>query len=282
MRLLWFIPHGITFTRPERTSRYWGGFSSTVKPIGRRQAAAVVANGQRYARELVSLLEGAGFVVKDEGSEAWNRTYRVGEGFNRFDPGSNGRIYNVNIGFFGPPMEFDELAQHLAALPWGVVAGFGDQSSPYRASYVMSFNERYGHSGNVTLSQRKDAQQITAGLSVHSRSHFYGWAKHDPLWRILRQGRSEDADERIARERKRLGFQRQPWLVHAAPPGGMRRSEARRRIRLYLRGAGVKIKRMRFRLKRAETGWNIALSGSPTTSLKGLHITDEGYIQPLD
>lgn len=280
MRALWFIPHGITFTGPERSSGYPGGFASTLNPIGRRQAAAVAARGQHRARELVSLLEGAGYTAEDEGTENWNKTDLVGEGFNRFDKGSNGRVHSLTIWFSAPPGEFDELMQRFAALPSGIIIDARDESPRHGRRYVMWPKQRYGHDSSITLSQRKDSSQVSARLSLHSHAYFYRWAKRDAFWRILIHGSSENLEEQQRREQRRLGFYNQrPWPVHAAPPGGLRKSEAEERVRLYLIGAGVETDRMKFAGRRAADGWDITITGGPTAGLDGLHIGDDGRIR---
>ncbi|MFB7721494.1 hypothetical protein [Nocardia sp. NPDC056100] len=279
MRSLWFIPHGITFIGPDRRTPYWGGFSSTLNPITGRQAAAVSARGQRRAREAVSLLEGAGFVSKLDGSESWRRTDFVGEGFNRFDKGFNGRTHWITARFDGPPVEFDELVRLFAAMPDAVVRDTHDRTTARGRTLVVRLAARWGHSGVITLLQKTSEQRITAGLEIVSGPYFYRWAKRDPGWRIVVRGRDSNLAENTAREVRRLGYKSREWPVHVALTGGIARSEALTRVRLYLRGAGVDLRRARLRAHRADNGWQIAITGdSALHALARLDIDAAGRI----
>ncbi|MGW4244228.1 hypothetical protein [Nocardia sp. NPDC004722] len=279
MRMLWFIPHGVRVVGPERYTRYWGGFCSTLNPITRRQAAAVVAKERRRARELVSLLEGLGFVAVEEGSESWGATRQVGEGFNRFDRANNGRYLHVTGRFVGLPGSFDEVVERFSGMPRRVVFDTSVMAHVRGRELAVQLPDRYGQSARITVKQRKESPETTAQLLVSSGSFFYGWDNHDPLWRVMLHGRSENGNEKRERERKRLGFGRQAWAVHSTPPGGMRKVEALRRIRLYLVGAGVDIERMRLTARRDDGGWGVGIGGSPVESLRALWIGDDGTIR---
>ncbi|WP_433564593.1 hypothetical protein ACQP1O_04300 [Nocardia sp. CA-151230] len=282
MRSLWFIPHGIAVVGPEESTGYRGGVSSTLKPIGKAQAAAVIAHGRRRASELVSLLEGAGFTADGDGSETWSANAFVGEGFNRVDKGSNGRLHEITAGFSGPPAEFDELVSRFAAMPSDVVGEIENRTATHRRTCRVRLADGSWHSGIITLVQPKDSRLITAGLQVTGGPYFYGWAKRPALWRIPFTNTSDHyrhSEKNRQREAERLGFfDRRPWPVHAAAPGGMSAAEASSRIRMYLIGAGVDIGAMGFAPQRIDGGWDVVLSGSPTATLDALRITDEGYV----
>ncbi|MFE3025152.1 hypothetical protein [Nocardia tengchongensis] len=283
MRTLWFIPQGVRRIGPEEYTDYQGGIASTLTPISKRQAAAVIAQGGRRARELVSLLEGLGFEPELDGSETWDKASLVGEGFNRFDKGFNGRIHQISARFSGPPIEFDDLVRRFAAMPATVVTRTREDSSAKTRELEVLLDDRYGHSARIDVQQRKDSGLISARLQVTSRAFFYRWDKRDAVWSILARGRGENLEEQQAREIERLGFRRRrSWPVHDAPSGGLLESEAAERIRLYLVGAGVDADAMSFTPQRRQVGWDVAIAGGPTAALDALHITDDGHIGPRE
>ncbi|AYF77073.1 hypothetical protein D7D52_28345 [Nocardia yunnanensis] len=281
MRSLWFIPHGIAVVGAEESTGYRGGVSSTLNPIGKHQAAAVVAHGRRRANEVVSLLEGAGFVATGDGTETWSATAFVGEGFNRFDKAANGRVHEISANFSAPPAEFDELVNRFAAMPSDVVADTENRSAPHRMRCLIRLADGSGHSGVITIDRSNDSREITAGLRVTGGPYFYRWEKRPALWRMPFTNTS-DYYRHSARsqrlEAERLGFfDRRSWPVHATVPG-VSESEAASRIRMYLIGAGVDTAAMRFTPQRADDGWDVAIAGSPTAASSRMHIADDGYI----
>lgn len=286
MRSLWFIPHGIAVVGAEESTGYRGGFSSTLNPIGKRQAAAVVAHGRRRATELTSLLEGVGFVAEGEGTETWSTTAFVGEGFNRVQKGANGRLHEISVKFSGPPSEFDDLVSRFADMPSDVVIGIENRSATHRQSFLVRLADNYGHSGIITLIQPRDSRQTTANLQVTGGPYFYGWDKRPALWRIPFTKTSDHyrhSEKNQRQEAARLGFfDRRPWPVHAAPQSGLSKSEASSRVRMYLIGAGVDTTPITFAPERTDGGWDVALAGSPTDALDVLHISDDGYIGPRE
>ncbi|MFE3222516.1 hypothetical protein [Nocardia sp. NPDC059228] len=235
---------------------------------------------------MTSLLEGAGFVAEDEGTETWSTTAFVGEGFNRVHKGSNGRLHEISANFSGPPAEFGELASRFADMPFDVVTGIENRSAAHRQSCLVRLTEGAGHSGVITLVQPRDSRQITATLQVTGGPYFYGWDKRPALWRIPFTNTSDyyrHSEKNQRREAERLGFfDRRPWPVHAAPPGGLSESEASSRVRMYLIGAGVDTAPMTFTSQRVDDAWDVVLAGSPTAALDALRITDDGYIGPRE
>ncbi|WP_040804510.1 hypothetical protein [Nocardia concava] len=282
MRSLWFIPHGNTVTEPEGTTGYRGGWSSTLHPISTRQAAAVAAHGRRRAREMLSLLEGAGFVAVEDGSEYWSETELVGEGFNRFDKGYNGRVHKVsaNLTLPGSTVDISELARRFTDLPSTIIERV--RADTRDQTYTLFLPGRHGHTGNIKMTKREDPPRITVNLLAVSKRYFYRWDKRDSIWRILLQNRTEqDYEDRKAREIARLGFSSRDWPVHATLPDGMVEEEATDRVRLYLMGAGVDTAAANLRAQRIENGWDVAISGDPALDALGvLRITDSGRIGP--
>ncbi|GAB2562455.1 hypothetical protein GCM10027167_81960 [Nocardia heshunensis] len=281
MRSLWFIPQGNTVIEPEATTGYRGGWSSTLRPLTERQAAAVAAHGRRRAREIVSLLEGAGFVADATGAERWNETELVGEGFNRFDKGSNGRVHSVSARLALPETTpgIGELAARFTRLPDDVVERVR-ADKPDR-TYTLFLPSRHGHAAQVTLAARDEPRRITATIVANSKPHFYRWDKRDSVWQMLRSGKTEDHDERRATELAHLGFSSRDWPVHAALPDGMPEQEATERVRLYLMGAGVGIAGAALDPRRGDGCWDVSISGDAALDTLGaLRITDTGRISP--
>lgn len=284
VRSLWFIPHAITTIEPEPTTHYRGGWTSTLNPITKQQAAAVVAHGQHRARELLSLLEGLGFTVTDDGSELWSPTQMAGEGLNRFDIGHNGRIHTVScagLAYGGPVTDFAELGQRFAAMPSDIIDEVITTAAE-KGNYTVHLPVRHDHSGKISLTVHDAPRRISAGLVANSRPYFYGWDKRDPLWRIATRRRDSTIDEQTARERERLGFTRgQTWNPHAPLPEGLPRAEAEERIRLYLVGSGVAAATAEFDSQRYGRGWQLTVTGGDPelTALDTLYIADDGRIR---
>ncbi|WP_460728896.1 hypothetical protein [Nocardia heshunensis] len=246
-----------------------------------RQAAAVAAHGRRRAREIVSLLEGAGFVADATGAERWNETELVGEGFNRFDKGSNGRVHSVSARLALPETTpgIGELAARFTRLPDDVVERVR-ADKPDR-TYTLFLPSRHGHAAQVTLAARDEPRRITATIVANSKPHFYRWDKRDSVWQMLRSGKTEDHDERRATELAHLGFSSRDWPVHAALPDGMPEQEATERVRLYLMGAGVGIAGAALDPRRGDGCWDVSISGDAALDTLGaLRITDTGRISP--
>ncbi|MEC3955032.1 hypothetical protein VMT65_18470 [Nocardia sp. CDC153] len=284
MRSLWFIPHGNTVTEPEESTGYRGGWSSTLHPISTKQAAAVAAHGRRRAREMLSLLEGAGFIATEAGSEYWSETELVGEGFNRFDKGYNGRVHKVaaDLTLPGSTSDIALLARRFADLPPSVIERV--RADTPDKTYTLFLPRQHGHAGTVKITKREDPPRITVNLLATSKRYFYRWDKREPVWKILLRNQTEEGHEdRRAREIARLGFSSRDWPVHAELPDGISESEATDRVRLYLMGAGVDTAAATFRARRTDSGWDVAISGDPALDALGvLRITDAGRINPLD
>ncbi|MEC3913310.1 hypothetical protein [Nocardia sp. CDC160] len=282
MRSLWFIPHGNAVIEPEESTGYRGGWSSTLHPISTKQAAAVAAHGRRRAREMLSLLEGAGFIAAESGSEYWSETELVGEGFNRFDKGHNGRVHKVaaELTLPGSTSNIAELARRFADLPLSAIERV--RADTPDKTYTLFLPRQHGHAGTIKMAKQENPSRITVSLLATSKRYFYRWDKREPVWKILlRNQTEEDNEDRRAREIARLGFSSRDWPVHAELPDGISESEATDRVRLYLMGAGVNTAPATLRAQRTESGWDVAISGDPALDgLGALRITDAGRISP--